>query len=77
MQDPPPAHLVPAAGYASPATRSCTAGGEAAGTRDTAFAAAKAADGTDQFLNDPVLTTVSKEKQNCTAGKKETIYTPT
>jgi len=75
MQDPPPAHLVPAAGYDSPATRSCTAGGEAAGTRDTAFAAAKAADGKDQFLKDPLLTTVSKEKKTLRSReKKQLLY---
>ena len=73
MQDPPPAHLVPAAGYASPATRSCTAGGEAAGTRDTAFAAAKAADGTDQFLTDPLRTTVSKEKKTLHSREKKNL----
>jgi len=75
MQDLPPAHLVPAAGYASPATCSCTAGREAAGTRDTAFASAKAADGTDQFLKDPLLTTVSKGKKNLrNRQKKNHLY---
>jgi len=76
LQDPPLAHLVPAAGCSSPATRSCTAGGEAACTRDTAFAAAKAADGTDQFLKDPLLTTVSKEKKTLRTGEKKNLLYP-
>ena len=78
MQDPLPAHLVPAAGSASPATRSCSAGREGAGKRDSALAAAKAADATERFLKDPFLATVSKEKKNpAQQGKKTTIYTPT
>jgi len=76
MQDPLPPHQVPAAGYASPATCSCTAGREAAGSRHAAFAAAKAANGTDQLLKDPLLTTVSKEKKK-RAQQGKTFYTPT
>jgi len=76
MQDPPLAHLVPVAGYACPVTRSCTAGVEAAGTRDTAFAAAKAADGTDQFLEDPLLTTVSKERKTLRSKEIKKPFKP-